>query len=127
MNATTYLPANSASFFTVQPLMGDRRPVSLYEGDSQVPLCITREITKADCAKLLNSDGPVTFTCRVPLNKIVEGSDSMREHIEETAFAFPVSLRSCEYRPVGATVSDFSSTFAGDVLIQVTCEIVDAS
>ena len=118
-----YLPQNSASFFTLQKLMGDRRSICRYEGDQHVPLCITTEITQEDCAELLYLDEPVTFTCRVPLEYIVDGVQSMREHIETSAFDFPVELRDCEYRPVGATIGDFDNSLAGDVLIQVTCSI----
>ncbi|MNR71774.1 hypothetical protein D3C71_24520 [compost metagenome] len=122
--AQPYLPQNSTTVHTVQPLKGDRRFIAFYEGRDHLPLCITRQLTLADCLGFLNSDhGPVTFTVRVPLDAVVKGPRSIIEHIEVSAFAFEVSLHSCEFRPVGAVIDEFDSEFAGDVLLQVSCSL----
>jgi len=122
-----YLPPNSQSFYTLQMLKGDRRHVSFYEGREHIPYCISRKIGQ-DCAPYMDSDkGPVTFTARVPLNIVVQGSEAIRSHIEATAFSIPVTLDSCEYRPVGAVIAEFDQEFAGDVLLQVTCAITARS
>lgn len=119
----SYLPPNSQSFFTVQVLKGDRRLIAPYEGRDYVPYCLTRRLTEDDCKKFLDSDTLVTFTARMPLETVTQGVAEIRSHLEERAFDFPVSLDSCEFRPVGACLEDFDCELAGDVLLQVTCAI----
>lgn len=123
-----YLPENSPRFFTLQPLASDRRYIAFYEGADHHPYCIPRPLTLDECQSFLSSDkGPVTFTVRVPLKTVVLGGEAIREYVEQTAFDFPAKLASCEFRPVGACISEFSEEFAGDVLLQVSCAIAMAS
>lgn len=127
-NRSSYLPANSQSFFTLQMLKGDRRFVSFYEGPEHIPYCITRMVCLEECQPFLDSDkGPVTFTVRVPLSIVMCGRDAICEHIEKTAFTGPIKLHSCEYRPVGACIAEFDTAASGDVLLQVTCSMSLAS
>lgn len=117
-----YLPPNSEQFFTVQPLMGDNRPISFYEGPTHLPYCLKQKLSYEDCKPFLDSDkGPVTFTIRIPLRVLVSSTEAVREYIETTAFSFDVELYSCEYRATGACLSEFSEELAGEVLLQVTC------
>lgn len=120
----SYLPPNSAHFYTLQVLKGDRRPVAEYEGDEHVPYCLQRKITREDCGRLLQ-EGLATFTVRVPLAVVIQGPDAIVEHVQATAFDFTVSLSHCEFRPVGAVISEFRKEFDGDVLLQLTCSITD--
>lgn len=119
-----YLPQNSPEFHTLQMLRGDRRPIAFYEGPEHIPFCITEKLTESACEGFLDSDvGPVTFTVRVPLEVLLDGTHSVVRHIEKTAFAFNAVLHSCEFRPVGACVSDFAKELSGDVLLQVSCTV----
>ena len=118
MPAGDYLPANSPFVQTVQTTQGDRQPMAAYESDRHVPFCITERLTCEQCAALLDQDSEIaTFTARVPLKVVVKGHRAIVNHIERTAFAFDVSLSNCEFRPVGAVISEFREEFAGDVLL----------
>lgn len=126
--AAPYLPANSLQFLTVQPLKGDRRPICFYEGPDHLPFCLQQKLTFEDCKPYLDSDkGPVTFTVRVPLQVLVTSTETLREYIESSAFDFHVELYSCEYRAMGACLSEFSRELSGDVLLQVTCSMSPAA
>jgi hypothetical protein len=107
-SSSAYLPPNDLSFFTLQMLKGDRRFICPYEGRDHIPYCLTRPLSREDCAPYLkNFDGPVTFTARVPLETVTRGVPAMVAHLQERAFSFPVELGSCGFRPVGACIEDF--------------------
>lgn len=121
-------PSDTVAFSGVaQALMGDRRYIAAYEGERHVPYPIPAPLTEADCRPFFDFDGdPVTFTAKVPLTEVARGRDAIVEHLLEHAFAFPVQLQSCEFRALGASFSDFSNEFCGDVHLQVTCFMTQA-
>jgi len=108
----------------VQPLMGSRQPICFYEGEDHVPYVMKAPLTREDCEGFLSSDkGPVTFTAKVPLAVIANGIAAIVTHCEAHAFAFPVRLESCEFRPTGAVLGRFDEELCGEVLLQVTCSV----
>lgn len=123
-----YLPSNSAGYYALQVLMGDRRHIAPYEGKQHIPYCITEKLTREACESFLNRVDPervATFTARVPLDVITEGSAAIATYIAAHAFDFPVLLGSYEFRPVGAVIAEFDDPLAGEVLIQVKCSIFE--
>lgn len=113
--------------FTLQPMMGDRRHISRYEGPDHIPYVMRSPLTLEDCQPFLGSDaGPVTFTVAVPFAEVMAGPAALEKYVTAAAFDIAVSLESCEYRPVGAVIDEFDQEYAGHVLLQVTCGIQEA-
>lgn len=111
----------------VQPQQSDPRPVFEYEDYTQVPLPLTRPLTRADVADLIGTAAPATFTVKVPLHVVVGamGDESISEFISRIAFDEPLRLTSCEYRAVGSSFGEFDGQYEGLVHLQVTCAIYE--
>lgn len=79
-------------------------------------------------AQFLDTEELVTFTIRIPLERLVNGDiDALNEYAEQ-AFEGKALLLNSEFRAVGEAVDneDFSDRFVGDITLQVTASLYGA-
>ncbi|MBY0365346.1 hypothetical protein CDN99_15610 [Roseateles aquatilis] len=109
---------------TAQCLMGDRRLLAEYESDRHVPYPLPRPLRPDELAPFIERDILVTFTAKVPLALVARAENGdLSAFIERTWLGDDTIMISPEYRAVGATFDDFAQQFAGQVHLQVTCQL----
>lgn len=100
--------------------------LEIYEHDRQAVLPPVTAIPLEVCKPHIDTDTLVHFTVSMPLETIAEGGPQAVSEVVGAMFDSSIELQGLEFRAVGATPGQFDKSFAGDVLLQCTCQLTPA-